>query len=145
MGLPEKIVDKVDNLVSGQQDIKKKLIEQELSFFGKASELPPLGAVIRAMTRPVISWFIILLFGVGQILYWIYIWKYRIAMPEFLPEALVTTVKWIIGFWFGSRGLQETVKIITKTSKARREEQKLDLKERKQLAKLERKKAKRVK
>lgn len=142
MGLPEKIIDKVDGVLSGQRDIKKQLLEQEMSFFGKMAELPVLGQTIRAMTRPILSWFIVLLFGVGQVLYWIYIWKHNIVQPEFLPEALVTTVKWIIGFWFGSRGLQETVKILTKTSKAKREEEKTDLKILKERAKIARKEAK---
>lgn len=142
MGLPEKILDKVDNVLTGQRDIKKKLLDQEMNFFGRMAELPVLGQTIRAMTRPILSWFVALLFGTGQVLYWIYIWKYKVPMPEFLPDALVTVFKWVIGFWFGSRGLQETVKILTKTSRAKREDQKVDLKTLKQQRKMEMKEAK---
>lgn len=142
MSLPEKIVDKVSDVIGGQQEIKGKRLDAEVGFFGKVSELPVLGQTIRAMTRPLLSWFVALLFGVGQILYWTYIWKFGIAMPEFLPDALVTVFKWVIGFWFGSRGLQETVKMLTKTSKAEQGEQMTDIRVLKAQKKLEIKEAK---
>ena len=125
MGLPDKIIDTVGDTIQGSQDMKEKVLDAEVGFFGKVAELPVLGQTIRALTRPLISWFVILLFGIGQILYWVYTWKYSTPAPEFLPDSLVTIVKWIVGFWFGSRGLQETVKILTKTSKAERKEAKL--------------------
>ena len=142
MGLPEQIIDKVDGVIKGQQEIKQKLLDHELDFFGRLKNLPYVGQVIRAMTRPLLSWYVALLFGAGQVLYWIYLWKFQVPMPDFLPDALVDVFKWVIGFWFGGRTLQETAKILTKTSKTRQEEQKTDLKIMKQQKKLERKEAK---
>lgn len=139
MGLPEQIINKVDGVIKGQQDIKNKLLDQEMNFFGRMAELPVLGQTIRALTRPLLSWFIAILFGVGVVLYWIYTWKFHLPAPEFIPDALVTVFKWVIGFWFGSRGLQETVKILTKTSKIKRAEEKEERKTGKAERKAERK------
>ena len=132
MGLPEKIIEKVDGVLSGQREIKNKLIEHEIGFFGRMADLPVVGQIIRTLTRPCLSWFVALLFGTGCVLYWIYIFKFKEAMPEFIPSALTEAFKWVIGFWFTGRTIQETAKILTKTSKIKREEQKLDLKARRQ-------------
>lgn len=139
MGLPEDILNKIGDVAKGQKEIKQKLLDYELDFFGRLKELPYLGQVIRALTRPILTWYIALLFGVGIVLYWIYVWKFHDPIPEFIPKALVDAFKWVIGFWFSWRGVQETAKILTKTSKLGRKESKEERKAEKQRRKAERK------
>lgn len=113
----ESILNQAQKLAEEDEDVKKALMQEEearrqfeLSFFGKAGDLSPKAQLWRAITRPLISFGLVGLFFVGIIIRYL---QHIFGVPEAgllpIPPEVVELTKWVVAFWFTSRGVEKVV------------------------------------
>ncbi|MBU0520066.1 hypothetical protein KKA00_10255 [bacterium] len=83
--------------------------EFEMAFYGKAAELSPQAQLWRTITRPLLSFSLVGLFALGILIQ--YYQQVFISLPDLLiiPEEVVELSKWVVGFWFTSRGVEKII------------------------------------
>ena len=102
----KKIVGKVLGVAGGVIAGKKGeevLVTENLS---ELSQLSPRAQVWRSITRPIISFSIIAVILLGVLI------SYGehlagVENPLEVPKYIISFGKWVLGFWFGSRGIEK--------------------------------------
>jgi len=86
--------------------------EFELAFYGKASDLNPQAQFWRTITRPLLSFGLVGLFALGILIQ--YGQQLFMTSSEILtiPPQVVELSKWVVGFWFTSRGVEKIFGLI---------------------------------
>lgn len=121
VGVPESTIDVVlkesQSIAETDPEMQKILSEEnqkqrefELAFYGKAADLSPKAQLWRAMTRPIISFGLVGLFVIGVLIQFgqqIFGSSYVLE----LPPQLLQLCKWVVAFWFSSRGIEKVVGI----------------------------------
>lgn len=124
LGVPEDTVNAIfsesEKIAENDPEIRKLLADEdqkrrefEVTFFGSAADLNPKAQLIRAMTRPGISWATVGLFLLLHLARFVLITCGVDGTPE-IPEEIKHVVFAIIGFWFSWRGLEKVVSIFKK-------------------------------
>ncbi len=123
VGIPEKTIDAIfsegEKIAENDPEVRKALADEdekrrefEVAFFGNAADLNPKAQLIRAMTRPGISWA-----SVGTFLL-LHVARFTLltcgvkSTPE-IPKELTHIVLAIIGFWFSWRGVEKVAGMIS--------------------------------
>jgi hypothetical protein len=113
----ESILNQAQKLAEEDEDVKKALLQEEearrqfeLSFFGKAGELSPKAQLWRAITRPILSLGLVGLLVLGIIIQYL---QQIFGVPKaellVIPGQVVELAKWVVAFWFTSRGVEKVV------------------------------------
>lgn len=123
VGIPEKTIDAIFSegakIAENDPEIRKALADEdekrrefEVSFFGNAADLNPKAQLVRAMTRPGISWAAVGTFLLLHIARFTLITCGVKATPE-VPSEITHIVLAIIGFWFSWRGVEKVAGMIS--------------------------------
>jgi hypothetical protein len=119
----EPVLEEASKMAEYDQKIKMALINEEkerraheLAFFGRFSELDEKTKKLRSMMRPMVT-----IGLVGFYLLGLFVGMIQQIIPsdvkgfEFTyihPDSLVEVTKWIVAFWFTSRGIEKIAEIV---------------------------------
>lgn len=112
----DKVLDQARRLAADDAEIKDALQREEesrrqfeLAYYGRAADLSPRAQWWRAVTRPLLSLGLVTLFALGVLIQY----GQQIAGVEHnvlaIPSEVVELSKWVVAFWFTSRGVEKVV------------------------------------
>lgn len=126
VGVKEEQIDSIlrqaQKLADEDEEIKKAIREEEesrrqfeLAFYGRAADLSPRAQLWRAITRPLISFGLVGLFVIGILIHY---GQQLCGLPSNellkIPGEVLQLTKWVIAFWFSSRGLEKILGAVNK-------------------------------
>ncbi len=122
IGVEEKTIDSIliqaQKIADKDEEIRKALLREEdarrqfeLAFYGRAADLSPRAQLWRAITRPVLSIALVGLFALGILIQYGQQLLFEFQNPDLLqiPKEVVELAKWVVAFWFTSRGIEKIV------------------------------------
>lgn len=110
----EKIAAEDEEIKQALREEEKKRREFELSFYGRAADLSPKAQLWRAITRPILSIGLVGLFAIGILIQYGQ-QLFGADKPLTIPPETVELGKWIVAFWFSSRGVEKVVQLFDKS------------------------------
>lgn len=125
VGVEEKQIDSIlsqaQKLAIEDEDLKKALLQEEearrqfeLAFYGRAADLSPRAQLWRTITRPLLSFGLVGLLTLGILIQYGQQIFTGVSGPELLeiPGEIVELSKWVVAFWFTSRGVEKIVGVL---------------------------------
>ena len=109
-----KLADEDDELKRALRQEEEERRQFELAFFGRMADLEPRAQLLRAITRPILSLGLLGLFTLGILIQ--YGQQLIVGIPGAdclaIPGALVELTKWVVAFWFTSKGVEKIAGLI---------------------------------
>lgn len=112
------ILVQAQKIAAQDEQIRKSLSEEEemrrqfdLAFYGRVADLSPAAQLWRTITRPLLSMTMIGLLTIGILIQYGQQVIFGVDETDLLriPVEVVELSKWVIAFWFTSRGVEKVV------------------------------------
>jgi hypothetical protein len=110
------VLNEVRRLAADDEEIKRAIKQEEdsrrefeLAFYGRAADLSPQAQLWRSITRPLLSLILVALFVLGVLIQYGQQVMGNGGNFLIIPPEVVELAKWVVAFWFTSRGVEKVM------------------------------------